>query len=60
MLAALAFWQWSSAGTDFLASQNDPSANASYYKPLLALPAKQRPEAGPRRDPVHAQPLGGR
>jgi hypothetical protein len=46
LLACLAFWQWSSAGRDFLASQNEPSANPSYYKPLLHFLAKQRPEDG--------------
>jgi hypothetical protein len=46
MLAALAFWQWSSAGRDFLASQNEPSAKTSYYKPLLDYLKTQRPERG--------------
>ncbi len=46
MLACLAFWQWSSAGRDFLASQNEPSAKTSYYAPLLGFLAKQRPEDG--------------
>ena len=46
MLACLAFWQWSSAARDFLASQNEPSAKTSYYKPLLDFLAKQRPEDG--------------
>jgi hypothetical protein len=46
VLAALAFWQWSSAGRDFLASQNEPSAKTSYYKPLLDYLATQRPEDG--------------
>jgi hypothetical protein len=46
MLACLAFWQWSSAGRDFLASQNEPSAKVSYYKPLLAFLKTQRPERG--------------
>lgn len=46
LVAALGFWQFSSAGRDFLASQNEPSANVSYYKPLLAFLAKQRPEDG--------------
>jgi hypothetical protein len=46
MLAALAFWQWSSAGRDFLASQNEPSAKTSYYKPLLEYLKTQRPERG--------------
>lgn len=45
-LAALAFWQWSSAGRDFLASQNEPSAKTSYYAPLLRFLGKQRPEDG--------------
>jgi hypothetical protein len=46
MLACLAFWQWSSAGRDFLASQNEPSAKTSYYAPLLRFLDKQRPEDG--------------
>ncbi|MEA2493497.1 MAG: hypothetical protein QOJ29_1408, partial [Thermoleophilaceae bacterium] len=46
MLACLAFWQWSSAGRDFLASQNEPSAATSYYDPLLRFLEKQRPEDG--------------
>jgi hypothetical protein len=46
LLLALGFWQWSSAGRDFLASQNEPSANTSYYTPLLHFLAKQRPEDG--------------
>jgi hypothetical protein len=46
MLAALAFWQWSSAGRVFLASQNEPSAKTSYYKPLLEFLKTQRPENG--------------
>jgi hypothetical protein len=46
MLACLAFWQWSSAGRDFLASQNEPSAKVSYYKPLLGFLKTQRPERG--------------
>jgi len=46
MLACLAFWQWSSAGRDFLASQNEPSAKSSYYTPLLRYLATQRPEDG--------------
>jgi hypothetical protein len=46
MLALLAFWQWSSAARDFLASQNEPSAKVSYYKPLLDFLATQRPEDG--------------
>jgi hypothetical protein len=46
MLACLAFWQWSSAGRDFLASQNEPSAKTSYYDPLLRFLEKQRPEDG--------------
>src|SRR5205085_5653670 len=46
VLAALGFWQWSSAGRDFLASQNEPSANVSYYAPLLRFLAHQRPEDG--------------
>lgn len=46
MLALLAFWQWSSAARDFLASQNEPSANVSYYDPLLRFLRTQRPENG--------------
>jgi hypothetical protein len=46
MLSLLAFWQWSSGVRDFLASQNEPSANVSYYKPLLQFLSKQRPEDG--------------
>jgi hypothetical protein len=46
MLACLAFWQWSSAGRDFLASQNEPSAKTSYYTPLLRFLDTQRPEEG--------------
>jgi hypothetical protein len=46
MLACLAFWQWSSAGRDFLASQNEPSAKTSYYRPLLQFLKTQRPEDG--------------
>src|SRR4051794_33156334 len=46
MLACLTFWQWSSAARDFLASQNEPSAKTSYYKPLLDFLATQRPEDG--------------
>jgi hypothetical protein len=46
MLAALAFWQWSSPARDFLASQNEPSAKTSYYKPLLEFLDHQRPELG--------------
>jgi hypothetical protein len=46
VLAALAFWQWSSAGRDFLASQNEPSAKTSYYAPLLRFLETKRPEDG--------------
>jgi hypothetical protein len=46
LLLALAFWQWSSAGRDFLASQNEPSAKPSYYKPLLAFLKDKKPENG--------------
>jgi hypothetical protein len=46
MVSALIFWQWSSAGRDFLASQNEPSADVSYYKPVLDFLARQRPEDG--------------
>jgi hypothetical protein len=46
LLALFAFWQWSSAGRDFLASQNEPSANVSYYQPLLNYLAQQEPQDG--------------
>lgn len=46
MLACLAFWQWSSAGRDFLASRNEPSARTSYYGPLLEFLKDKRPEDG--------------
>jgi hypothetical protein len=46
LLALLGFWQWSSAVRDFLASQNEPSANASYYKPLLEFLKDKKPENG--------------
>jgi hypothetical protein len=46
VLGCLAFWQWSSAARDFLASQNEPSARTSYYTPLLRFLEKQRPELG--------------
>jgi hypothetical protein len=46
LFGLLAFWQWSSAGRDFLASQNEPSANVSYYQPLLRFLEHQRPEDG--------------
>ena len=46
LMLLLAFWQWSSAARDFLASQNEPSAKTSYYKPLLRFLATQRPEDG--------------
>jgi hypothetical protein len=42
LLVLLLFWQWSSAGRDFAASQGEPSANVSYYKPLLNFLAHQR------------------
>jgi hypothetical protein len=45
-LLALLLWQWSSAGRDVTASQNEPSAAVSYYKPLLGFLAGQRPERG--------------
>jgi hypothetical protein len=45
-LACLAFWQWSSAGRDFLASQNEPSAKTSYYTPLLRFLDTKRAEDG--------------
>lgn len=46
VIAGLGFWQWTSAGRDFAASQNEPSAKASYYAPLLAFLATKRPEDG--------------
>jgi hypothetical protein len=46
VLAGLFFWQWSSAVRDFRASQNEPSAKVSYYKPILDFLAHQRPEDG--------------
>jgi hypothetical protein len=46
LLLALGFWQWSSAGRDFIASQNEPSARTSYYTPLLRFLEWQRPEDG--------------
>ena len=46
LFGLLLFWQWSSPARDFLASQNEPSANVSYYKPLLRFLARQRPEQG--------------
>jgi hypothetical protein len=46
LLAGLAFWQWSSPARDFLASQNEPSAAVSYYKPLLRFLADKRPADG--------------
>ena len=46
VVGCLAFWQWSSATRDFLASQNEPSARTSYYTPLLRFLEKQRPELG--------------
>lgn len=46
LLVWLLTWQWSSASRDFSTSQNEPSAAVSYYKPLLAFLAKQRPEDG--------------
>ena len=35
LLAALAFWQWSPAYRDVKKAFEDPSAKASYYRPLL-------------------------
>jgi hypothetical protein len=46
VVAGLVFWQWSSAGRDFRASQNEPSAKTSYYEPLLRFLADARPENG--------------
>jgi hypothetical protein len=46
VIAGLGFWQWTSPVRDFAASQNEPSAKTSYYKPLLAFLAKERPEEG--------------
>jgi hypothetical protein len=46
ILVWLAAWQWSSPARDFLASQNEPSANVSYYRPLLRFLARERPEDG--------------
>jgi hypothetical protein len=46
VLVLFAFWQWSSAGRDFLASQNEPSAKTSYYAPLLRFLETKRPEDG--------------
>lgn len=46
LLLTLGVWQWSSAARDFLASQDEPSANVSYYGPLLRFLATQRPEQG--------------
>jgi hypothetical protein len=46
VLALFAFWQWSSAARDFLASQNEPSARTGYYTPLLRFLKTQRPEDG--------------
>jgi hypothetical protein len=46
VLAGLVFWQWSSPARDLLASQNEPSADISYYDPLLHFLERQRPEDG--------------
>jgi hypothetical protein len=46
LLALLGFWQWSSAVRDFLASENEPSAKASYYKPLLEFLKDKKQENG--------------
>ena len=46
LLVLLACWQWSSPARDFLVSQNEPSADTSYYAPLLRFLATQRPEDG--------------
>ena len=46
VFAGLAFWQWSSAIRDFAASQNEPSAEVSYYDPLLDFLEDKRPEDG--------------
>ena len=44
--AALAVWQVSSPTRDFRASQDEPSAATSYYKPLLDYLETRRPEDG--------------
>jgi hypothetical protein len=46
LLVLFGIWQWSSAWRDFVASQNEPSAKSSYYKPLLRFLATQSPEKG--------------
>lgn len=46
LLALMLAWQWSSAWRDFAASQNEPSAKVSYYKPLQEFLATQHPELG--------------
>ena len=45
-LAALAVWQLSSPVRDFRASQDEPSAATSYYRPLVEYLEGERPEAG--------------
>jgi hypothetical protein len=35
VLAALGYWQWTSAAHDFVKSQEDPSVKVRYYKPLV-------------------------
>jgi hypothetical protein len=45
-MTALAFWQLSSPARDFLASQNEPSADAAYYDPLIEYLETQKPELG--------------
>ncbi|MFL5909783.1 MAG: hypothetical protein ACJ768_04340 [Gaiellaceae bacterium] len=35
LLVALTYWQWTSATQDFAKSQEDPTAQASYYRPLV-------------------------
>lgn len=46
VVAGLVFWQWTSPARDFAASQNEPSAKTSYYRPLLAFLETERPENG--------------
>jgi hypothetical protein len=35
LLVGLTYWQWTSAVQDFAKSQEDPTAQASYYRPLV-------------------------
>lgn len=46
VLVASAIWQWSSAWRDFVASQNEPSANVAYYDPLLKFLEGENPIRG--------------